>query len=99
MNGRSKSGLKKLIRRLDPQLRDEFLRDGRKEERSAHIQKTDDGKFKVNLYLSEEKDGKYDSAYADKEFDNYEEADGFVEKFFVDNPSKSNYNDLENNIY
>ena len=95
--GRSKSGIKRLIKKLDPSLRDEFLRDGQKEERSAHIQKTEDGKFKINLYLSQQDgvDGKYESANADKEFTTYEEADGFVEKFFNDNPEKSNYSELE----
>lgn len=90
-----KSAVNKMLKRMHPEVREEFLRDRVREERSGHIRTKDNGKYCVDLYLSKEVDGKYDSASADKEFNSFEEADQFIQKFFETNPEESNYTDVE----
>ena len=95
--GRKKSSVKKLIRRMDPIVRDAFLKEESEANMDAHIRPKENGKFCVDLYLNTHKDGNYDAANADKEFDSYKEAAEFVGKFFEANPEMNE--DLESDEY
>lgn len=92
---KNKSSLKKMINKMSPEVRDEFLKDAKQSERSASIRQKENGRFCVDLYISETKDGEYNSANADKEFDSFDAADKFLEKFFEENPDMSEIDDLE----
>jgi hypothetical protein len=80
IKGRQSMG--KLLRRLDPNLRNEFIAEGIREERASHIQE-ENGKFIVNI--DDEK----------KEYETFEEADQKVDQIFKKNPLESNYSNLE----
>ena len=89
-SGRKKSSLKKLIKRMDPAVREAFLQEERQAEMSSHIHKRDNGKYNVDLYISKDQNGNYESANADKEFDSMDDAMVFVKGFFETNPEMNN---------
>ena len=64
----TKSGREKLLRRLTPEVRDDFLREEKETNMKDHIRKTDDGKFKVDL--------------SNTTHNTYAEAEAVVGKFF-----------------
>lgn len=79
---KGRDSMRGLLKRLDPVLRDEYLRDKVREERASHIVE-DNGKFKVTVDTE------------NKEFSSFEEADQEVDKFFRKFPLESNFTDLE----
>lgn len=79
---KGRDSMREMLKRLDPVLRDEYLRDKVREERASHIIE-DNGKFKVTVDTE------------NKEFSSFEEADQEVDKFFRKFPLESNFTDLE----
>ena len=82
-----KSSFNKMMRRLTPEVREDFLRESVLSERHNHIIQKDD-KYVVDLNLSKQIE-------ENKEFKTFEEADQYVQKFFETNPEESNYTDVE----
>jgi hypothetical protein len=77
----SKEGLRKQFLRMSPEIRDEFLETGKREEREQHIQKEGE-EFKTDLI-------------PEKTFKTEIEVHQEVKRIFEENPRLSNYSELE----
>ena len=77
----NRDNLKRKFARMSPLVREEFLDEGKRDERSKHIEKEGE-EFKTDLI-------------PDKKFKTEIEADQEVKRIFEENPQLSNYSDLE----
>lgn len=93
---KKRSALKKYLNRMSPEVRDEFMKEQREAEMFSYIRLKPNGKYCVDLNLSAmDKNGRYESESANKEFDSFEDAMEFMKGFFEANPDMSTIDDFE----